>query len=108
MRLLSISLAIATARNGAVMIDEVENGLHYTILQSVWRSISTLSKEYNVQVFATTHSLECIHSAHLATKGLATNDFGLHRLERVDGAIQSVHYDQQALSIAFEEEWEMR
>ncbi len=43
-----------------LLIDEIENGIHYTVLSDFWKSVFKLSKELNVQVFATTHSLEMI------------------------------------------------
>ncbi|HFC93533.1 MAG TPA: ATP-binding protein, partial [Leucothrix mucor] len=45
-----------------LFIDEIDNGIHFSILDTIWKTILTLSKELNVQVFATTHSKECIES----------------------------------------------
>ena len=54
---------------GIVFIDEIENGIHYTNLDKLWEIILTISEEQNVQVFATTHSKECIDSyARVAQK----------------------------------------
>lgn len=50
------------AENSYIFIDEIDNGVHYTSLDKLWEIILTLSKELNVQVFATTHSRECIES----------------------------------------------
>ena len=50
------------AENSYIFIDEIDNGVHYTALDKLWEIILTLSKELNVQVFATTHSRECIES----------------------------------------------
>ena len=55
--------------NEIIFIDEVENGIHYTHLDRLWEIILTISKQQNVQVFATTHSKECIESyARVAKK----------------------------------------
>lgn len=61
-RLLQIILRIFNAQNGFLLIDEFENGLHYSIQAKVWRLIFDLSKQLNIQVFATTHSWDCIES----------------------------------------------
>ena len=45
--------------------------------------IAKAAEQFNVQVFATTHSFECIEAAHEA---LGSDGFRLHRLEVVDGA----------------------
>ena len=61
-RLLQIILKVLKARDGFLLIDEFENGLHYSVQPDVWRLIFELSKRYNIQVFATTHSWDCIES----------------------------------------------
>src|SRR5262249_48001630 len=65
-RVLSIVLAIANAQGGIVLIDEIENGLHYSVQKQVWQAIGAAARQANVQIFATTHSWECIQAAHQA------------------------------------------
>ena len=43
-------------------IDEFDNGLHYSVQKSLWKMIFSLAKQLNIQVFATTHSWDCIQS----------------------------------------------
>jgi len=57
-KLLKYTLAIITTKNGIVLIDEIENGIHYSKQKDVWRFLFTLAKKYSVQIFATTHSKE--------------------------------------------------
>jgi AAA15 family ATPase/GTPase len=59
---ISIILAIYSCKNGVLLIDEVENGIHYTQLNRLWEIILTTSKNSNCQIFATTHSKECIEA----------------------------------------------
>lgn len=61
-RLLSIILAISSSRNGIVLIDELENGMHYSTLKKVWNTIIGLSKSYDVQLFITTHNVETLRA----------------------------------------------
>ncbi|MBO0613923.1 AAA family ATPase [Thiothrix fructosivorans] len=58
----SVIADMFTAENHYIFIDEIDNGVHYTLLDKLWDIILKLSKELNVQVFATTHSRECIES----------------------------------------------
>jgi len=60
--LISIVTALYKCENGYLFIDEVDNGIHYTELDEIWTIILEVSKKLNVQVFATTHSKECIDS----------------------------------------------
>ncbi len=59
-RVFATCLALAISHNGFLMIDEVDNGVHFSAMEEFWKMVLNASKEYNVQVFATTHSFECI------------------------------------------------
>ena len=59
-RLLQIFLHALQAKNGFLLIDEFENGLHYSIQEEVWEKLFKLAKELDIQVFATTHSQDAI------------------------------------------------
>ncbi|MGZ0080590.1 hypothetical protein CWO84_00915 [Methylomonas sp. Kb3] len=61
-RILQLILSVFPAKDGILLIDEFENGLHYSVQEEVWRIIFQLAKELNIQVFATTHSWDCIES----------------------------------------------
>ena len=63
-RVLSVALAFESAASGMILVDETENGVHHSKLRDLWRAISSFSKEFDVQVFATTHSGECVRAAH--------------------------------------------
>jgi len=107
-RLASLVLHIGNAPNGVVLVDEIENGLYHSILPKVWRAIGEMAREFDTQVFATTHSLECIVAAHGAFTESGLYDFRLHRLERRKGTIRAVTYDQEALEAAIETGLEVR
>jgi len=106
--LASLLLAISSAPGGVVLIDEIENGLHYSILVKVWQAVAEAARLYNTQVFATTHSWECIRAAHEAFKETKTYDFCYHRLQEVDGTIEAVAIDQNALETTIDSGWEIR
>lgn len=107
-RLASLVLHLSNAQNGVVLIDEIEDGLHFSILSKVWRAIGQVAREFNTQVFATTHSLECIEAAHRAFTGSSKYDFRLYRLDRVGKTISVVSYDQETLGAAIETGLEVR
>lgn len=56
----NIMLALINAKDGILLLDEMENGLHLRTLEKLWTVINNLSKQWNVQVFVTTHSNDCI------------------------------------------------
>ncbi len=107
-RLLSILLAVDLAKGGVVLIDEVENGLHYSVLADVWRAIGEAARRSDTQIFATTHSAEAIRAAHQAYDQSDIYDLRLHRLERVDGDIKAITYNERTLDTSVEMNLEVR
>jgi AAA15 family ATPase/GTPase len=107
-RLASILLRIANTPGGVVLIDEIDSGLHHSVLRDVWKVIGSAAETFDTQIFATTHSYECIREAHEAFKESDNYIFRLHRLDRVRGKVESVTYDEEALTAAIKAEFEVR
>lgn len=109
-RLLSYLVTIANAENGIVLIDEIENGFHYSVLSSVWESIYDAAKQYNVQIFATTHSFECAQAFNKiqSSRLLKEDTLRLYRIEKTKDEFQTFKYDSEVLEASFESNWEIR
>jgi len=61
-RILQLALKLVSAQGGFLLIDELENGLHYSIQEQVWTWLFEVAERLDIQVFATTHSWDCIES----------------------------------------------
>ncbi|MBD2136431.1 AAA family ATPase [Anabaena sp. FACHB-1237] len=61
-RIADIMLRIVNNENSIILIDEIENGIHHSNQVAFWSILYRLTRELNVQIFATTHSLEMIKS----------------------------------------------
>lgn len=109
-KLASILLRISNSPGGIVLIDEIENGFHHSILENVWEAIGAAAKQFNTQIFATTHSYECIQAAHetFLKNGASDYFFRLHRLERIQRQIKAVSYNQETMNAAIDLELEVR
>ena len=59
-RLLALSLSLVRAAEGFLLIDEIDTGLHWTVMEELWRLVVDAAVNSSVQVFATTHSLDCV------------------------------------------------
>ena len=105
---LSWLLVIKTNENGTVLIDEFENGLYHAALVDVWKAIGGAALDSNLQVFATTHSWECVIAAQNAFAESGDDEFRLHRLERRDDDIVAITYDQEQLATSIEFNFEVR
>jgi len=104
-RIAKIMLAMGSARGGLVLIDEIENGFHHSIMGRVWEAINAAARQLDLQVLATTHSRECIVAAYDACD---SGDLRIHRLERVRDAIRCVTYSSEAIEGAVVHDFEVR
>ena len=98
-------LAIATVPNGIVLADEIEYGFHHSVLPEVWKVVDKASRQFNVQVFASTHSLETIIAAH---DSLGNDSFHLFRLEAHGETNKCVAYGPDDVGTAIKHRLEMR
>jgi AAA15 family ATPase/GTPase len=107
-RLADILIAIGNSKNGVVLIDEFENGVHYSVLGKLWKATAEFAERFNTQVFATTHSLECVRAAH-ETFAHREYAFRLFRLQREkDLSVSSKMFSKDALDAALKTDLELR
>ncbi len=107
-RMFGLALAMGTATGGLLLIDEVENGLHHTVLEEVFVTLLELARTFDVQVFATTHSAECIRAAHQALKKAGQYEAASYRLQCINGEIKAVSFDHEMLETAISHRMEVR
>jgi hypothetical protein len=96
-RLLSVILVLTTTANGYVFIDELENGIHYSAFPKVWLGIVKAAQRFNCQVFATTHSYECLQAAIQGLPEDLRDQFCYVRLERSGEHISGRTYAYEVL-----------
>ncbi len=99
-------LAIIRAKSGSVMVDEIENGIYHENLGIIWTQLHKLAEKFNVQIFASTHSYECIREAHNALKG--KDALKVFRLQRSDSDIEAIEYNEESLGASLKFNMEIR
>lgn len=107
-RLFGVALALANSRNGFLLIDEVENGIHYKLQKDFWRMVLASAQALNVQVLATTHSFDCVKGFAEASEETDGVESALVRVDRRDGETWAVEYPEKRLRIAAEQGIEVR
>ena len=107
-RLLALSLALVQTSGGFLLIDEVDTGLHWTVMEAVWRLVVHAARQSSIQVFATTHSYDCIRG--LAALIESRPDFaGDVSIQKVAPSLsQAVSLDHDAIRVAVEQDIEIR
>lgn len=107
--MLSISLMMMTIKNGIFLFDEIDNAIHHSLLKDFWELVAKLADDNNSQVFAVTHSRECIR---FAVEGFVSagrlSDLAYFRLEEGLMKTNCVSYDGEELVEALSSDWEMR
>lgn len=108
-RLFHIGLAMANASGGILLIDEFENGLHWEAQEQLWKALFQAAGQFGVQVFATTHSTDCIRG-FLAAQGeeLALNENYVYRLERSGDDVCALELPAGSLDAALRQQVEVR
>ena len=104
-RLAQMMIYLCGLPNGIVLIDEVENGLHHSVLATVWKTLEKAAVDLDVQIVATTHSYECFEAAH---KALDPDNFLYHRLEAGSRGHRCVTYDADRIAGAIHYNMEAR
>ncbi len=107
-RMLALVLSMSEAKGGLLLVDEIENGLHYSIQEEVFSILLEFSRSFDVQIFATTHSEECIKAAYRALAKQAQQEFAYYRLDRINEEIKAVGFDSEMLETAIEHNMGLR
>ncbi len=106
----AFEMAVLTryAQGGILLIDEIENGLHFRSLPNMFNRLYELAELFNVQIFAVTHSDECLNAAR-ATIGLTeTRSLSYYRIGRVQNGVEAHRFDIDSLDEAHEFHMEIR
>ena len=103
-----MALALANSRDGFLLIDEAENGIHHTLQRDFWRMVLQTAQANNVQVLATTHSSDCVAGFAQAAVECEDAEGILYRLSRRYGDLRAVDYPENELKIAAEHGIEVR
>jgi energy-coupling factor transporter ATP-binding protein EcfA2 len=105
-RLLALALALVDARGSVLLVDEIDIGLHYTAQADMWRMVKRAAEELDVQVFATTHSRDCIYALAQVARADVTDGSEV-TIQRIEGD-HAVAYNEQEIVLAAERGIEVR
>jgi predicted ATP-dependent endonuclease of OLD family len=108
-RLFGIAMALSVSKSGYLIIDEIDTGLHYNAQTDMWRLVLETAERLNVQVFATTHSWDCIAAFQSALAEMEDQNIGkLIRLDARGEKLRAVEYKAEELEIAVSHGIEVR
>ena len=107
-RLLAISLSLTQLTNGFLLVDEIDTGLHWTVMEDMWRLVVETARKSRTQIFATTHSYDCVRglASLLASRSDLAEEVSIQKIER--SLPRAVAFDAENIKVAAEQSIELR
>jgi energy-coupling factor transporter ATP-binding protein EcfA2 len=99
-RLFGLILSLTCAKSGVLLVDEIENGLPHSVLVDIWRTLFRLARQLDVQVFATSHSWDCIEAFQKAANEDVENGVLIRLARKGDLVIPTVLRDKELQIVA--------
>lgn len=108
-QILTLTMAAVNSENGVLLVDEIETGIHYKAQVDMWRLLMETAQELNIQIFATTHSWDCICAFQEALEEREDQSIGkLFRIDNKYGKLRSVEYTPDEIAVAVRQSIEVR
>jgi AAA15 family ATPase/GTPase len=107
-RLFGIVVSLVSAKDGVLLIDEFENGMHHTVQTDAWRAIFKLASRLDIQVMATSHSWDAVKSFQKAASENPEAEGVLVRLDRNGDDIIPTRFGADELAIVARDRIEVR
>lgn len=107
-RLLALSVSLVQTANGILLIDEIDTGLHFSVMEEMWNLVVSTARQSNVQVFATTHSYDCIEGLAAlveSSPGLGS-ELAVQKIE--PSLAEAVSLDADQIRVAVRQDIEVR
>lgn len=106
-RLVHLFSALLVSDSRLALIDEIENGIHYSALPTVFKGIKVVATDRSVQSVITTHSWDCLRAACEVFED-EPDMFQVIRLERHEDDVKAVCIDGERMLRLMAEEREVR
>lgn len=108
-RIVSILCGLWSCRKGCLCVDEIDNGLHYSVLLDFWRAVLFFANRYNVQLVATTHHLDALETLAKVSAELNKHDeVAYYRLTAMDDGRNVARFSGENLDRAIKMGFEVR
>ncbi|MEL6408580.1 MAG: AAA family ATPase, partial [Chloroflexota bacterium] len=109
-RIANLLLALPSVSNGLLVIDGIEDSLHFSVHGRLWEVIASVAEKLNIQIFATTYSLEVIRAANMVFSKMKDDQFRYYRLDRSIGTetVVAKKYSPKTLQAALDMGYEVR
>lgn len=108
-KIVSLLTAIYDCKDGALLVDEISNGFHFSVMGSLWNVLINAAVKNGTQLFITTHDIDSIKGLRDAALGLDPDIIAAFKLLRTaDDELKAYHYSLESLDYSINQEIEVR
>lgn len=108
-KIVSLLTAIYDCKNGVLLVDEISNGFHYSVMGSLWNVLINAAVKNGTQLFVTTHDIDSIKGLRDAALGLDNDIVAAFKLLKTDDdELKAYHYSLESLDYSINQEIEVR
>lgn len=108
-KIVSLLTAVYDCKNGALLVDEISNGFHYSVMCDLWKVLINAARKNNTQLFITTHDTDSIKGLRDAAFGKFDNMVAAFKLLKTsDDSLKAYHYSLESLDYSINQEIEVR
>lgn len=108
-KIVSLLTAIYDCKDGILLVDEISNGFHHSVMRDLWKVLIDAAIRNNTQLFVTTHDIDSIKGLRDATVDDFKGDVAAFKLLRASGGeLKAYHYSVDSLNYSINQEIEVR
>lgn len=108
-KIVSLLTAIYDCKDGIVLIDEISNGFHYSVMSNLWNVIIKAAIKNNTKLFITTHDYDSIKGLRDTALGEFDEQVSTFKLLRTsDDELKALHYSLESVDYSINQEIEIR
>ncbi|MEE0961310.1 MAG: AAA family ATPase [Bacteroidales bacterium] len=108
-KIVSLLTVIYDCRDGIVLIDEISNGFHYSVMGNLWNVIIKAAIKNNTQLFITTHDYDSIKGLRDTALNIYDENVATFKLLRTsDDELKALHYSLESVDYSINQEIEIR
>ena len=108
-KIVSLLTAVYDCKDGALLVDEISNGFHYSVMCNLWKVLINAAIRNNTQLFVTTHDTDSIKGLRDAAFGKFDDIVAAFKLLKTsDDKLKAYHYSLESLDYSINQEIELR
>lgn len=108
-KIVSLLTVIYDCKDGIVLIDEISNGFHYSVMSNLWNVIIKAAIKNNTQLFITTHDYDSIKGLRDTALNIYDENVATFKLLRTsDDELKALHYSLESVDYSINQEIEIR